>query len=95
MAWIAAVLGPMSGVLVIAGGLTPASSAVAGMSLLVVSFTNGPAAAARLPLGSAGAVCMAVVALALILLGPGALSIDARWFGRREIVFTDSPPPRS
>jgi uncharacterized membrane protein YphA (DoxX/SURF4 family) len=92
MAWTAAVLAPISGVLLIAGGLTPASSAVAGMSLLIVSFTNGPSVAALLPLGWTGAVCMAVVAVALILLGPGALSIDARWFGRREIVFVQSPP---
>ena len=34
------------------------------------------------------------VAAALVLLGPGALSLDARLFGRREIVFLhDRRPP--
>ena len=32
---------------------------------------------------------VAVVAAALILLGPGAFSIDARLFGRREITIPD------
>jgi hypothetical protein len=31
-----------------------------------------------------------VIAVALCLLGPGAFSLDARWFGRREVVI---PPP--
>jgi hypothetical protein len=33
-----------------------------------------------------GAYAIAVVAAAIVLLGPGAYSIDARIFGRREIV---------
>jgi hypothetical protein len=36
-----------------------------------------------------GALCVATVAGAVALLGPGALSLDARLFGRREIVFPD------
>jgi sorbitol-specific phosphotransferase system component IIC len=35
-----------------------------------------------------GAYAIAVVAAAIVLLGPGAYSIDARIFGRREIVIT-------
>ena len=33
-----------------------------------------------------------VIAVAVICLGPGALSLDARLFGRREIVIPPSPP---
>jgi hypothetical protein len=32
----------------------------------------------------------AVIALAVICLGPGALSLDARLFGRREIIIPTS-----
>jgi hypothetical protein len=32
-----------------------------------------------------------VVAVAVILLGPGALSLDARLFGRREIIIPRAP----
>jgi hypothetical protein len=34
-----------------------------------------------------------VDAAALTLLGPGAVSLDARLFGRREIVIADDPLP--
>jgi hypothetical protein len=34
---------------------------------------------------------LVAVAAALVLLGPGALSIDARLFGRREIVVPRAP----
>jgi len=34
----------------------------------------------------------AVIAVAVICLGPGALSLDARLFGRREIVIPSSSP---
>jgi putative oxidoreductase len=36
-------------------------------------------------------LCQAAIALSLALIGPGAYSLDARLFGRREISF----PPRS
>lgn len=87
--WAAAILALLSGLLLLAGGLTPASSAVAGVSMLLVTMAD---ATGTLPLNVIGAWCMAVVALAAVLLGPGALSIDAWWFGRREIVFADTPP---
>ena len=32
---------------------------------------------------------LAAISLALALLGPGAFSIDAKWFGRREIVIEE------
>ena len=93
--WVLAWLAPLSGVFLLAGWLTPASSAVAGVSLTLITIASDPASAGTLPLNDVATACMAVVALAVTLLGPGAYSIDARWFGRREIVFTDTPSPRS
>jgi uncharacterized membrane protein YphA (DoxX/SURF4 family) len=36
------------------------------------------------------ALNMAAMSLALVLLGPGAISLDARLFGRREIIIPES-----
>jgi uncharacterized membrane protein YphA (DoxX/SURF4 family) len=33
---------------------------------------------------------LAIICIALALLGPGAFSLDARLFGRREIIIADS-----
>lgn len=43
-------------------------------------------------LNPATAALVTVVAVAVICLGPGALSVDARLFGRREIVIPPSAP---
>lgn len=36
-----------------------------------------------------------VMAIAVVLLGPGAFSLDARLFGRREIIIPNDSPPNS
>ena len=42
----------------------------------------------------AAAAYLTVMSIALLLLGPGAVSVDARLFGRREIIIPDDPPSR-
>ena len=37
-------------------------------------------------------LCMFLVALALAMLGPGAYSLDARMFGRRQVIFPPNEP---
>ncbi len=60
--------------LLAAGLLTPVAGA---LGMLAVVFADGPSYA-----------YLIVVAVAVVLLGPGAYSVDARLFGRREIVIT-------
>ena len=75
--WQLGVVGLMailSAALLMAGFLTPIAGLLAAVAVL---FGHGPAYG-----------YLVVVAVAVFLLGPGAYSIDARLFGRFEIVVT-------
>ena len=65
------------------GLLTPIVSIMACASELIVLFVTGNTDVRFIALSSLNAVSIA-------LLGPGAYSLDARLFGRREIVFSPS-----
>jgi hypothetical protein len=56
-----------------------------------LSFAFAPSAAPCYPTGAALAQTI-IVALSIALLGPGAISLDSRLFGRREIIIPDSHP---
>ena len=67
-----------------AGIFTPICSTLVGLGYALVLFT--PFGGAVLPRLDGGAALVGLAAaVALGLLGPGAFSIDARLFGRREI----------
>jgi len=65
------------------GLLTPIVSIMACGSELIVLFVTGNTDVRFIALSSLNAAAIA-------LLGPGAYSLDARLFGRREIVFSPS-----
>jgi len=91
LTWIAGVMAVVSGVALVAGFLTPASGAVAGLTTLFIVATWTPPSASEL-IYRLAALILVVDAAALSLLGPGALSMDARLFGRREIIISHDPP---
>jgi len=71
------------------GYLTPVASVLSGLACLssVVPLISGPTSsllATKLAVGFATAI-----ATALFFLGPGAFSLDARLFGRTEIVISN------
>ena len=72
-ALLVGILAPVAGMLVAAGGICLATSIV-------------PPPAQHLLDDALSVVLLTSVAVAIVLLGPGALSIDSYLFGRREIV---------
>src|SRR5262245_42218818 len=75
-AWILGLLAIASGVSLLLGFLTAVSSVAAGLAASYLAAPNFFQA-------NGSAVLIAVIAAAIVLLGPGALSVDARRFGRR------------
>jgi len=91
--WVVSRLAVASGVLLVIGYLTPISGVLVVLTSIggLVLFLRNPSPHFINP-ALAGCVIVAV-AIAIICLGPGAFSIDARLFGRREIVIPDSSHP--
>jgi uncharacterized membrane protein YphA (DoxX/SURF4 family) len=88
--WIATVGFAAGGVLLV-GLLTPVAALVAGLGAITIGFSLLPAPPASNLLDSKLTVTLiAIVTAAILSLGPGAFSVDARLFGRREIII----PPR-
>ena len=71
------VLGSAAGTLIIAGLWTPVTG-------IIVSAAQGWIAFSR-PNGALMPIVLAVLGLSLAMIGPGAWSIDARLFGRKQI----------
>jgi uncharacterized membrane protein YphA (DoxX/SURF4 family) len=89
-------LAVLSGVGLVAGFLTPGAAAGVSLSTLAIAASTTPVGA-NLAAQWQGVGLVAADALALAMLGPGALSIDAWLFGRREIVIPAAslrPPNR-
>ncbi len=84
--WTLAVglLATASGVSLLIGFLTPFGVLAGLVALGLTLLRPGPGAPVLLN-EKLAAVLVVVVAAAVALLGPGALSVDARLFGRREI----------
>lgn len=92
MTWLLTGLVVLSGGGLLAGFLTPlAAVAVAASALAAAGAAPNDG-----PVGNwQASLFLAADALALAMLGPGALSIDAWLFGRREIVVRDAPGRRT
>ena len=73
------------------GFLTPIASILAGVGCVASNISWVPAPATTLFDGPLASLEMIVMAVSIAMLGPGAFALDARLFGRREIVI----PPAS
>jgi len=90
--WAVGAVAALSAGLLLIGLMTPVAGALAALDIAGIALGWLPSPVAhRLGLGGV-AVLPAIVALAIALLGPGAISVDAALFGRREITI---PPLRA
>jgi hypothetical protein len=76
-------------VAIFVGFLTPVTSAAATVGYLVTGVSPSLMTQATNNISALTAFNLAAISGALVLLGPGAFSLDARLFGRREIIIPD------
>ena len=88
-AWVVGSLAIAVGAAIFVGLLTPVASAAATVGYLMTGVSPSLAAEANSHIGATVAFNLAAISAALVLLGPGALSLDARLFGRREIIIPE------
>lgn len=81
-----ALLTVASGALLLIGYLTPIAGVLAGLFCVGSILSWFPAPSLELFEAKLAAVLATVIVAALVCLGPGAFSVDARLFGRREII---------
>jgi uncharacterized membrane protein YphA (DoxX/SURF4 family) len=85
-AWVQALLATVAIALCI-GLFTPVSAVLCALIEMVIwHFSSGAVAVLH--------ICAIPVAIALAMLGPGAYSLDARLFGRRQVIFPPSDGPK-
>jgi hypothetical protein len=74
------------GLLLLVGFLTPGAAVLVGLGSAGLTLPGCPALAGSLLALTPSGGFVLVMALAIVLLGPGAFSLDSYLFGRREIV---------
>lgn len=89
--WICGLVGFTAGAALLIGIFTPIAGLAVAVGAMGIGFSLLRAPALNLFDEKLPAVLAAIMSAAIVFLGPGAFSLDARLFGRREIII----PPRS
>jgi uncharacterized membrane protein YphA (DoxX/SURF4 family) len=88
--WVGGSLVVAAGISVLAGFLTPIAAALVGLAAIGLWISLIPAPHPNLFPSKLIVAFLAAVAGVIVLLGPGAFSLDARLFGLREIIIPRS-----
>lgn len=88
--WVIGLLMIAAGIAMICGFLTPVSAAVIILGNVVIAILRLVGSSSEFSKGDLAAFYVTIMAIATVFLGPGAFSLDARMFGRREIVIPPS-----
>jgi uncharacterized membrane protein YphA (DoxX/SURF4 family) len=88
-AWAVGSLAIAVGAAIFVGVLTPVASAAATVGYLIAGVSPSLMTEANNHISALTAFNLAAISGALVLLGPGAFSLDARLFGRREIIIPE------
>jgi uncharacterized membrane protein YphA (DoxX/SURF4 family) len=86
--WAVGLLRVASGTLALIGYMTPLAVAVGCLVSLAAWFPWFPSTAQNLFVTRPATILTVPIAIAIVCLGPGAFSLDARLFGRREIIIS-------
>ncbi len=84
--WLIGLAALASGTLLLVGFLTPIAGAVAGLGTVALGFSLLPPCTSTVFDSKLAIVFAVAMLLGIVVLGPGAFSLDARMFGRREII---------
>ena len=88
--WGVAALAFTSGAFLLAGLMTPLVAVLVALSGIGIAFSWIPLPSDHLFDSYLAVINLIVLSVAIVLLGPGAFSLDARMFGRREITIPSS-----
>jgi uncharacterized membrane protein YphA (DoxX/SURF4 family) len=89
--WALGFLAVATGASLLFGFLTPFAGILAGLGSLSFALSWLPVPTPYLFDSNLSIFFVAIMATVLSLLGPGAFSLDARLFGRREIIIPHTP----
>jgi len=88
-------LAVLGGVSLLVGFLTPVACLLALLLAGSFAFSRWPLASSNSSDAALAGLAIAIVALAIGLLGPGLFSLDSLLFGRRRIIIPRKSPPAS
>jgi uncharacterized membrane protein YphA (DoxX/SURF4 family) len=88
---ILAAVAVVTGIALLLGYLTPVAATLGALTSMVAGFAWPPPLSLGPDLTKLSSALLMVIAVALVCLGPGAFSLDARNYGRREIVIPHRP----
>lgn len=88
---VSGVLATIIGLALLIGFLTPIAGLVIALGNTFLALSWFPLPISNLLDSPFATIFVIIMAIAIVFLGPGAFSLDARLFGRREIVIPSAP----